>query len=98
MIHRRDPVLARLADHDDPCISENLEVMGDRRLGKVEELSHLAARKLTGGGDLLHHMEPLPVRQRFERPDDIRLIHRSNISKNIDRLFQPPPRVPESAE
>src|SRR5262245_210984 len=49
--------------------------MGDGRLRDIEVLCDLAARQFSCSGDLLNHPKSNRIGQRFERADQLTIIH-----------------------
>ena len=85
VVDRDEPVLARLADGDDAGVGQDLQMVGDGWLRQMEVRLDLAARQLARGGNLARHPDAFLVRQRPERLDQPRFVHRRRF--NISKCF-----------
>jgi hypothetical protein len=72
----RDERMLRLApDDEETRLVQNLQVMGDRRLGEREQGADLATGKLAGHGEFLDHAKSLRLSEGLQDPNQHPVVH-----------------------
>jgi hypothetical protein len=74
MVNRYEVVLSLFPNRQQSGIVEDLQMMGDGRLGQWKVFSDLAAGKLAAARNFTKHLETLPVCQSLQYADKGALI------------------------
>jgi hypothetical protein len=76
VIHRDKCVLRLPADHEEPRVVQDFEVMRDRRLRQGKPGPDLATRELPGGRELLNYVKPSGLSESLQHPDQHAIVQR----------------------